>query len=521
MSLETINDTKARLESLPQAERDRVIRELADATRHLKWIPNVGAQLDAYNSEADVLLFGGEPGGSKTDLILGLAFNKHKRSLIMRRQYTDLDSIIDRAIAINGSKNGYNGSPPPSLKVGEKTIQFGAAKSDDDVEQFMGRARDLLGLDEATQFTENQVRFLMGWVRSEDKNQRCRVVMATNPPLSSKGMWVIKMFAPWLDDTYHDPAKPGELRWVITTEDGDVWVDGPGLYPARGKMVRATSRSYIPSRLADNPFYSNGNYEATLDALPEHIRSILMGGFKASFKDAPNQVIPTLWIRDAQQRWRDNQRPPQGVPMCAIAADCSGGGDDPLVLSPRYDNWFDKLIETPGKNIPKDAIGSFTVTQILKNRKDDAQITLDMGGGYGSSAYEILSKNELPVNAYKGNMKTVRRTKDRQLKYFNVRAEAAWRLREELDPDQAGGATICLPDDPVLLSDLCALTLDMEYEGIKVKSKEEVNEQLGRSTNRGDAVMMSWYFGPRALTDIDSWDKGKHRFPKVLMGRRH
>jgi hypothetical protein len=35
-----------------------------------------------------------------------------------------------------------------------------------DEQHWIGRARDLLGIDEATQFAEMQVRLLMGWVRS-------------------------------------------------------------------------------------------------------------------------------------------------------------------------------------------------------------------------------------------------------------------------------------------------------------------------------------------------------------------
>jgi hypothetical protein len=54
-----------------------------------------------------------------------------------------------------------------------------------------------------------------------------RTVLATNPPLSPEGMWVIEMFAPWLDPQYAHPAKPGELRWVISDDDGnDSWVEG-------------------------------------------------------------------------------------------------------------------------------------------------------------------------------------------------------------------------------------------------------------------------------------------------------
>src|SRR5262245_14859360 len=38
-----------------------------------KWIPNPGPQTLAYNSLADCTLYGGEPGGGKSQLGLGLA----------------------------------------------------------------------------------------------------------------------------------------------------------------------------------------------------------------------------------------------------------------------------------------------------------------------------------------------------------------------------------------------------------------------------------------------------------------
>jgi hypothetical protein len=63
----------------------------------MKWIPNPGPQTDAYFCPADVLLYGGQGGGGKSDLGLGLAFTAHKRSLIMRRKYANL-ALTERAI---------------------------------------------------------------------------------------------------------------------------------------------------------------------------------------------------------------------------------------------------------------------------------------------------------------------------------------------------------------------------------------------------------------------------------------
>jgi hypothetical protein len=98
----------AALERLIGALPKEKIEELANLPgvkeRLGKWQPNPGPQTEAYYSLADCLLYGGEPGGGKSQLILGLAFNCHERSLVMRRQYSDLDRIIEDALTIHGSR---------------------------------------------------------------------------------------------------------------------------------------------------------------------------------------------------------------------------------------------------------------------------------------------------------------------------------------------------------------------------------------------------------------------------------
>lgn len=508
------------LEVMPKPKRADTVKRALKVVGKRKWKPSPGPQTDAYFSDANVLLYGGEPGGGKSQLILGLAFNEHKRSLIMRRQYGDLDRLVEDALKIHGSRQGFNGSPPPKLRISdEQIIDFAAAHRVGDEQGQMGKGRDLLGIDEATHFAEQQIRFLMGWNRTDDPKQRVRTVLATNPPLSPEGEWVKVMFAPWLDPTYPKPAKAGELRWVISDEDGkDTWVDGPGEYEVRTaagvRMIRAMSRTYIPASVDDNPYYVASGYKTQLDNMPEPFRSLLMGGFQTSFRDAPNQVIPTAWVKAAIQRW--TPRPPDAVvPMCAIGVDASGGGDDPMVLAQRYDGWYAPLIEVPGKLIPADRAGTFAAGIVISNRRDRAGIVVDMGGGYGGPMYEHLKANDVDVVGHRGSEGSNARTKDKQLKFFNKRSEVIWRFREALDPDQPGGSTIALPDDPVLVADLASATLDMAFNGIKVESKEKVCERLGRSTNKGDAVVMAWSYGPRALSHALDWaEKREQRRPR-------
>ena len=494
-----------------------------------KWVPTIGPQSDAYHSKADVLLYGGEPGGGKSALIEGLAYTRHERSLIMRRKYGDLDRLIEDTLKIHGSRTGFNGSPPPKLRIDERrAIDFGAAQHIGDEQAFMGRGHDFLGIDEATHFAEQQVRFLMGWVRTENPNQRCRTVFATNPALTADGLWVNKMFAPWLDDTYPRPAKEGELRWAVTgSDDKMIWVDGPNdSRPVghNGKMVMPKSYTFIGASVADNPFYSRTDYSRELDNLPDSIRRILLGKFKTTFKDQPNQIIPTEWVLAARARWRP--QPPEDVPMCAIGVDCSGGGSDPMMIAPRHDGWYAPLVEIKGEEIPMDRSGAWCGAQVLSYRRDRCLIVIDLGGGYGSSTFENLKSNGVEVHGYKGAEATSRRSRDGKMKFTNKRTAALWGFREALDPGQPGGSPIALPDSAKLLSDLTAPTYEVTPNGIKAEPKEKVMARLGRSTNEGDAVVMAWFEGPRETTaalewiEQAEWKRGMTRRPQVVGSSR-
>lgn len=514
MTQSALEELKAKLRALPAEDLQAVAEKVTAANAGRKIVPTAGPQRQAYNSKADILLFGGEPGGGKTGLLLALALNEHERSLLMRRQYTDLDAMVEEAIKFNGTREGFNGSPPPKLRHSRGLIDFGAAAKAGDEQHWMGRPHDLIAIDEATQFTGKQIRFLRGWCRSTTPGQRCRTVLGTNPPLTADGEWVFTMFAPWLNPQHPNPAKPGELRWFIVDEDdNDIEVDGPGVYTLdTGGTREAESRTFIPSSTADNPFLAGTDYKKRLDSLPAEVREVLLGGFRRSFRDQPFQTIPTAWIAAAQRRWTD--KPPHGVPMCAMGVDATGGGTDPFVMASRYDGYFPPLIEVPGKEIPRDRIGKHCAGLVVSHRLHDADVIIDLGGGYGGSTYETLRENIEParVIGYKGADGTTRRTHDKKIGFYNTRSAAYWLFREALDPGQEGGSPIALPNDPALVADLTATTYELTSRGWKIESKEDVCARLGRSTNRGDAVVMAWWSGEKNVirVDVSSAEMGTH-----------
>ncbi len=97
MNSRTTKDIVSKFAALPEGEREALISGALQATAGMKWLPLPGPQTQAYFSPADILLYGGEAGGSKTDSGLGLAFTAHQRSLFCRRQYTDMGAAVIRA----------------------------------------------------------------------------------------------------------------------------------------------------------------------------------------------------------------------------------------------------------------------------------------------------------------------------------------------------------------------------------------------------------------------------------------
>lgn len=155
-SLSLFDDITARLGALPVREKGKAVDDAVDATATMRWMPNPGPQTEAYLSAADILLFGGQGGGGKSDLGLGLAFTAHRRSLIVRRRYANLGALTERAIEINGST-------PPKLRMADgRHIEFGANQHAGDELGWQGQPFDLKVFDEACQLLESQVRFHLG-----------------------------------------------------------------------------------------------------------------------------------------------------------------------------------------------------------------------------------------------------------------------------------------------------------------------------------------------------------------------
>jgi hypothetical protein len=504
-------------ESLPEQARKEVAADAMKATKEMRFVPLPGPQTDAYLSKADVLLYGGSAGSGKSFLLMGLASQEHTRSIVFRRESSQTDGLQEAGRQIIGDTARFNGTDLEWSWPDGRSVKLAGMQLVGDWGKHAGRERDLIGYDEAGEFLEQQVSSLMAWNRGPE-GQRCRIVFASNPPRSSDGAWMVTWFAPWLDRQFSRPADAGELRWAVIIKGAPQWVDGPGEHVIDGETYTAMSFTFIPAALKDNPFRDTAEYRARLQSLPEPLRSqLLYGKFDAGAEDDPWQAIPTAWVQAAVARWR--AEPPVGVPMCAIGVDVAQGGADNTVLARRHDGWFAPLMVTPGEKTPG---GTDVAALVMKYRHDNAKVVIDVGGGWGGDAHGHLMKNNVDSLAYMGVKKSLKRTADGQLTLSNVRSEAYWRFREALNPDQQGGSHIFLPDDRALIADLTAPRYTVVSNGIEIEPKVKLVKRLGRSPDRGDAVVMAWWAGARMASDWNQWPASKgraHHLPTVTTGR--
>jgi hypothetical protein len=498
---------------LTDAEKAELARLIASDTR--LFLPTPGPQMMAATSEADIVGYGGAAGGGKTMLISGLALTEHKRSAIFRQHKNQTQKFVQDFGLILGDSSGYS-SQNSQWRYDGRLVEFGGLEDPVDHQKWQGRDHDLKAYDEATQMREFDVRYTMGWCRSADPDQRCRIVLTFNPPTTAEGRWVIRFFAPWLDPAHPNPAKDGDLRWFTTLDgnedfevpDGRPFVrvpdnaEGERVYEFDAKAVRPEniyrpmSRTFITARVSDNPYYMATGYVKQLQNLPEPLRSqMLHGDFMAGVEDDARQLIPTSWIEASFERYRQliAKADFRLGPMDSLGVDAARGGNmggttgmggkDKMVISPRHGLVFPPQVVIPGVDVNT---GNLAAAQVIARRRDDAPVHLDIIG-VGTSVGDSLAENHVHVVQVNGTAKSFGMDRSNLLRFFNKRAEIHWRMREALDP--ANPDAIALAPDPELLADLAAPTWSLTPTGIKIESKDEIKARIHRSPDKGESAM--------------------------------
>lgn len=464
-------------------------------------MPNPGPQSEAYLSDADELYFGGAAGGGKSFLLIGLGVTCHRNTLILRRTAKDTKALSKAIQTLGYGSWKWVGNGGELVTPDGRVIEVAGCQHAGDEESYQGQAHDLKAFDELPQFLESQYKFIIGWNRPLDPRryprQRCRVVGAGNPPTNPEGEWVLRHWRAWLDPTAGQLAKPGELRWYTTIKGEEIECADGRPVTHDGTQYVPRSRTFIPARLEDNPDLMASGYAATLEAMPEPLRSMLRyGDMLAAREDHRWQLIPTKWVVEANKRWARRQQA-ASVPLEALGVDVAMEGKDKFVIATRHGRTIKNLVKRKGTEVPD---GQAAVALVVAAGGGDPKVKVNIDAiGIGKSAFDLCQATGLKhVKAVVvSNSTNYRDEKVPALKFGNVRAAMMWRVRQLLDPEGGPDETrLALPPDPELTADLCAPRYEMRAGGVYVERKEDIRERIGRSTDAGDAVALACWEVP-------------------------
>lgn len=200
--------------------------------------------------------------------------------------------------------------------------------------------------------------------------------------------------------------------------------------------------------------------------------------------------MPLAWLEAAVSRWEEWDaagRPPLEDPRL-VGVDVARGGGDQTVIAHRQGRCITRLEVHHAEDTMR------TTARVQGALAAGALRAVVDSVGVGAGVVDRLRELREPVSPYTGSARTSARTRSREHGFTNTRSAAWWRLRELLDP--AFGSGVMLPPDDQLLGDLSAPTWGEETgipPRIKVEPKDQVVARLGRSPDRGDAVVMAFW----------------------------
>jgi hypothetical protein len=228
----------------------------------------------------------------------------------------------------------------------------------------------------------------------------------------------------------------------------------------------------------------------------QFVQCHVLGEFHSADDDA---VIPLSWIEEAVARWHawaGKGKPDLEGPR-AVGADIAGAGSDMTVLAIRRGPVLTELRKF-GK------ADTMQTTGRIKGLLDaDPEMTAVVDSdGIGKGVYDRLREQKAKAEPFTAAKSAgQRRDVSGEYRFSDWRSWAWFKLREALDPSR--DPDICLPDDDLLIGDLCAPKYKIESGArIKVESKDDIRKRIGRSTDDGDACVFAYSLDGATWLDV-------------------
>lgn len=268
--------------------------------------PHPGPQTAAFESQADLLIYGGGAGGGKTWYLvtdpLRFVDVPGFTGVIFRRTFPELTGaggIWDEAERIYPLFDGSmrSGSEMDCRFPSGARIEFSHLIHEKTKYDHKGGQYCYIGFDQLESFSESQFFYLLSRNRST-----CGVKEYVRATCNPDPGWVSDLIAWWIDqDSGHIIAdRCGQLRYFARVDLGDgeelIWADTKEELLEQFPQFIADdilSVTFIEAKLSDNPSLGPA-YRAKLQALPKVERERLL---HRNWKTREGSLIPAEWLK--------------------------------------------------------------------------------------------------------------------------------------------------------------------------------------------------------------------------------
>ena len=206
--------------------------------------------------------------------------------------------------------------------------------------------------------------------------------------------------------------------------------------------------------------------------------------YKCEFPEqgAEDALIPEEWIENAV-----NQIGCEGEHKQA-GLDVARFGRDKTVYVLR-EGGIVKRIETTEKMDTMEVVG-WTGGFLEEDEPDVTAIDVI---GIGAGVYDRLDEME-EYEVEEINVGMGPTSDEEKERFYNLRAEVFWNLRDMFKPDKNGKSQISIPNDPELKKQLSEIRYKYSSERkIKIEAKEEMKKRLGNSPDKADALALAFF----------------------------
>lgn len=187
-------------------------------------------------------------------------------------------------------------------------------------------------------------------------------------------------------------------------------------------------------------------------------------------------LLTDIEVREAQMRDVEERNIKNS--QCRLGLDVARGGVDRSAFA-RRKGLKAYPVEVVGSDLNGPALAGLVAKAQIDHRVE--RIFVDNTGGFGSSVVDSLDQwphlDVTPVHYS---------SKAQDNRYFNKRTEMWMRMRDWV---RKGG---CLPKDPGLAEELCAVKFFTNGGKIRLEEKDQVKARLGRSPDKADALAQTF-----------------------------